>query len=408
MLTSLFQDFPQQEYAGLPNSPFPQSVESAVYPQGLTRVIPNDITIEKSSFFKPPTEIVGNGSSPKTAPMPVTVSSPLTPSAKSHLVTQDSDSSSNNGSGDAKPTLLSLAKKAQPQVVQSPLIQQTIYQQSSNEKAENESKNVSASNNAASNALPSNERETSSQQIDILDTISEASYSSEMELEKYSQASFATVSGIDTDYELESEAFLRSLPPIKPINLDIYASSPILPPVNVANLHEKIRQKPSTPHVDKQIKTDSITNGAVTESPLKDLNGVPTTFSEHSNPATSSFSTPTSSLPGKPIEVESSPLTGESSTSFVNFTSPANTTYFSSPHQNTQYLSALSDVSVFKTPVQSPANSSIVSKKRLDEVLKEKAKLQGQLEILTSESQNVLKVQQKCLFFFLSFFFFSI
>ncbi|CAL1536149.1 unnamed protein product [Lymnaea stagnalis] len=216
---------------------------------------------------------------------------------------------------------------------------------------------------------------------DTSDTISEASYSSELEMEKYLQTPLIAA-GISANYQLESEEFLRSLPPIKPINLEAYATLPLLPP-RPAKIPDK-KQKSSTVTAswdltkttsvdrtkDNKVETSpSSTSGSTVSSPFQPLTPL-SSYDSSQGSSLQYYSTPDSKLttPQKlfPAHHSGLPL------------SP-----FSPSDQNTLYHSAMSSG-------DSPS-MSLFSKKQFDEVLKEKAKLQGQLEVLADESQNMLK-----------------
>ncbi|KAI8749280.1 golgin subfamily A member 3 [Biomphalaria glabrata] len=199
----------------------------------------------------------------------------------------------------------------------------------------------------------------------------------DVDMDKYIQSSLMAA-GISTDYQLESEEFLRSLPPIKPINLDAFVNIPLLP-ARPPKTHER-RQTSETsvnesPKSSKSRKPEEIQSNGV--SPGNYINSAPSfqhspTHQDSTTLGSSYayYSTPDSHLKTMPHQHL-----------FLHAGSPI--TANSPSDQTSLYHSALS-------AGDSPSLNTI-SKKQFDDLLKAKAKLQGQLEVLTEESQSMLK-----------------
>ncbi|XP_035827105.1 golgin subfamily A member 3 [Aplysia californica] len=232
--------------------------------------------------------------------------------------------------------------------------------------------------------------------VENWDTVSEASYSSEMEMEKYLQAPLSAA-GL-TNYQLESEEFLRSLPPIKPINLDAYAPlPPLLPPQPMKTKEKKQKSAAlTTSNVRKKVvEGQQAQNGLANKfSAFTSGQSTPGNFPQHpitSTPQLSStVSTPSgSSLSDRVVQRDSDITSIPKDSSRDLFFSPhlspisEDSPVFATPEQSTLFHSASGS-----TPMPS---SGSYDKKQFDEILRQKAKLQGQLEILTEESQSMLQ-----------------
>lgn len=225
------------------------------------------------------------------------------------------------------------------------------------------------------------QRQESSSRVDSSDTVSEASYSSELEMEKYLQTPLLAA-GISTNYQLESEEFLRSLPPIKPINLDAYATLPLLPQRSTRWKQESMSDKYKKTKL-KEKKMDA-KNKESFQSNLGEL--TPIRSPDSASSSSTFVVSPLSSF-------ESS--TGSSFSFFSTPDPKTGSQQTSSPVQNTTLVMSDQNSSVYHSALSS-GDSMVVNslnKKQFDDVLKEKAKLQGQLEILTEESQSMLKVK---------------
>ncbi|XP_059143749.1 golgin subfamily A member 3-like isoform X2 [Physella acuta] len=239
---------------------------------------------------------------------------------------------------------------------------------------------VSRNNSTNGKAFQTQESATSSR-IDSSDTVSEASYSSELEMEKYLQTPLIAA-GISTNYQLESEEFLRSLPPIKPINLDAYATLPLLPQRST----QQKQESRTVSDVNKKTKLkERKTESKNKESFQGNLGELTPIRSPDSASSSSTF-----------VVSPLSSYDSSSGSSFSFFSTPdpkVGSQQTSSPVQNTTLVMSDQNSSVYHSALSSGdsllANS--LSKKQFDDVLKEKAKLQGQLEILAEESQSMLK-----------------
>ena len=193
---------------------------------------------------------------------------------------------------------------------------------------------------------------------DVLETvIEEAAFSSDAEMAKYLDNPL-TAAGLSSNYQLESEEFLKSLPPIKPINLDAYATAPLLPPAPLKTV-ERNRKS----HAKNQEKSS-----ATKPSSSQQTNSSPK--SKSIEPVNKAVLEPQISVPNLTL----------------------------SSHQHGADNSSDSSQKNTKVAVSSDAGSeaAVRYKKQVEEILKEKAKLQGQVEILTEESQNVLQVSEAC------------
>ncbi|RUS75873.1 hypothetical protein EGW08_016362 [Elysia chlorotica] len=200
----------------------------------------------------------------------------------------------------------------------------------------------SMGNNASSDAV-------SPRKMDVLDTvIEEGSVSHDAEMAKYLDSTLAAA-GLSSNYQLESEEFLKSLPPIKPINLDAYTAAPLLPPAPVRAV-ERNRKPPAKSSATEQ-KKDS---------------------------------------PAKSVPVEAVKKTVMSLQTSAPIPSP---TVDSVQHSGDNSVDSRPNKVKVATNSGSDPNAAAIAvyKKQVEDILKEKAKLMGQVEILTEESQNVLQ-----------------
>ncbi|GFS09833.1 Golgin subfamily A member 3 [Elysia marginata] len=184
---------------------------------------------------------------------------------------------------------------------------------------------------------------------DVLETVNEEpSLPSGVEIAKYINNPLVAAGLPSSNYQLESEEFLKSLPPIKPINLDAYASAPLLPP-------------PPPKPVEKKHKA------LISQAKNRALESISSKVKQ-ADPKTESRSTVTQAKAPAPSSTTSSlQQSVENSTDSIDNTAKA-----------ADAANAVSE-------------ASAVYKKQVEDILKEKAKLQGQVEILTQESQNVLQ-----------------
>ncbi|GFN84801.1 golgin subfamily a member 3 [Plakobranchus ocellatus] len=196
---------------------------------------------------------------------------------------------------------------------------------------------------------------------DASDSVSEASYSSDMEMAKYIDNPLAAA-GLQSNYELESEEFLKSLPPIKPINLDAYAAVPLLPPLPPKTSERKPKS------LAKSLAKRA--TGSPTHKTGSKTNPKPVPTS--TNTAVLEQAQPESNDPSVRVAGGATDPSHGYSGNLSNSATPPDVA--SSPGANT----AVSEVGA-------------TNKKQMEEILKEKAKLQGQVEILTQESQTVLQ-----------------
>lgn len=223
---------------------------------------------------------------------------------------------------------------------------------------------------------------------DVSDTFSEASYSSEMEMEKYLQGSVAAA-GISTNYQLECEEFLKSLPPIKPINLEAYTAVPLLPPRSEKLLDRKQKSAAASKAQSANDKTAHSENKANIGS----RKGSSTSLHSADSPAQS---TRTNSTSGTPLLTRMADFYTPDSK--INSTSQQ-LSPFTTQNQTTSTANQSAYTQSVAPEGISPGLPSF-NKKHFDELLKEKARLQGQLEILTEESQSMLQVRMNIFFFF--------
>ena len=173
------------------------------------------------------------------------------------------------------------------------------------------------------------------------------------DMEKYLETPLA-LAGL-SNYQLESEDFLSSLPPIKPINLEPYAPLPAIIPRSIENSPSHRKSVPPS--------EESLNSTLINEQ----------------TPKTST-----------PLLSSSSP---EDKGNKERVTPRDLRDAFFSPH-----LPSISESSeTFATPNQSTLFHSMSAggdQSHLDDVLRQKAKLQGQLEILTEESQSMKQVRK--------------
>lgn len=349
-----------------------QEVHKGDCPRELMRIIPREITKEKpqsGSWFSS-----GAKSPDSSAVRTSGVSSPVPSTGKPATPVPSAANSTALAAANAAPNMTYNA--GMNSVPSHPDLQKA--------NANDTAAQVSAhSNNTSSTfALAVADSTPLSPKGDGSDTFSEASYSSELEMEKYLQVSF-NAAGITTNYHLESEEFLRSLPPIKPINLENYASIPLLPP-RPAKSQEKKQKAVAVPKAMQESKSqreskenalnsaENISTGSF-DSPIKFLEN----YSALSTPFSariSEFSSPESKINTPPHELTSSQFKSSLDQNF-GFSTPNQSMFFRSP----------------PSEGDSPAVISF-NKKHFDEVLREKARLQGQLEVLTAEAQTVLQV----------------
>ncbi|CAG5135781.1 unnamed protein product [Candidula unifasciata] len=237
---------------------------------------------------------------------------------------------------------------------------------------------ASASKTASTFVPVSTDSTPMSPKGDISDTFSEASYSSELEMEKYLQGAVASV-GISTNYQLECEEFLKSLPPIKPINLEAYAAIPLLPPRSEKLLGKKQKLTAAKAQISNEKTTQS-----ESEPSTPTRKGSSTSLYSAESPTQS---TKTNSTSGTPLL-----------TRMADFYTPDSKIDLPSHQLSPEFSTENRGTS---TPNQSPYTHSTspggisyltsFSKKHFDELLKEKARLHGQLEILSEESQIMLQ-----------------
>ena len=193
---------------------------------------------------------------------------------------------------------------------------------------------------------------------DTLNNVTEEpNFSNDAEIAKYIDNSLAAA-GLPSAYQLESEEFLKSLPPIKPINLDAYTAAPLLPP-------PKPVEKKRKPVAKKQVTSNS-TGLSVNQQ------------------------TDSSGVKSRPLETVRE-AAFEPQVSSSNVTMSSHQRSADHPLDSSQN-NASPAVSFTVSASAAVSDTSAMYKKQVDDILKEKAKLLGQVEILTQESQNVLQV----------------